>query len=248
MGADVIEALGRFRIVVKRDARRDHVDKSGAFVLDRRLDQRHQLGLVAREAARDIGGAQLQRHRDQVDRRVGVDGAAPCFRALVGGRRELALGQPVNAIVLDDIDHVDAAANAMGELAEADRGGIAIAGDPEIDQVAIGEIGAGQHRGHAPVHAVKAVRLAEEISRRLRRTADAGQFGNAMRRQRQLEAGLDDGGADRIMATAGAQCRHRALVVAMGVAQRVGWQFRVMQSRLGDIGHPDLNAITAAPS
>ena len=42
---------------------------------------------------------------------------------------------------------------AVGELAEADRGGVAVAGDAEIDQVAVGQVGAGQHRGHAAVHA-----------------------------------------------------------------------------------------------
>ena len=209
-------------------------------MLDRRLDQRHELRLVAREAARDKRGAELQRHRDEIDRRVGVDGAALGLRALVGGRRELTLGQPVHAVVLDDVDHVDAAPDAMRELAEADRGRVAVARDAEIDQVAVGEVGAGQHARHAAVHAVEAVRLAEEIGRRLRRAADAGQLGDAVRRQRQLEAGLDDRGADRIVAAAGAQGRDRAFVVAVRIAERVGRQLRVMQPGLGDIGHADL--------
>ena len=136
----------------------------------------------------------------------------------------------------------------MGELAEPDRGRIAVAGYPEIDEVAIGEVGAGQHRRHAAMHAVEAVRLAEEIGRGLRRAADAGQFGDPVRRHRKLEAGLDDRRADRIMAAAGAQRRYRTLVIAMRVAQLVGRQFRVMQPGLGDIGHPDLCWITAAPS
>ena len=114
---------------------------------------------------------------------------------------------------------------------------VAVARDAEIDQVAVGEVGAGQHRRHAPVHAVEAVRLAEEIGRRLRRAADAGELGDAVRRQRQLEAGLDDRGADRIVAAAGAQRRDRALVVAVGIAERVGRQLRVMQPGLGDVGH-----------
>ncbi len=161
----------------------------------RRLDQRHELLLVAGERAGDEGRAELQRDADQVDGAVGVDDAALRFRAAVGGGRELALGQAVDAVVLDDIDHVDAAADGMGELAEADRGGIAVAGDAEIDQVAVGEIGAGQHRRHAAVHGIEAVRVAEEIGRRLRRAADAGKLGHAVRRDRELEAGLDDRGA-----------------------------------------------------
>ena len=165
-------------------------------------------------------GAELQRHGDQVDGIVGVDEAALRLGAAVGGGRELALGQAVNAVVLHDIDHVDAAADRMRELAKADRGRVAVAGDAEIDQVAVGEIGAGQHRRHAPVHRIEAVRIAEEIGRRLRRAADAGNLGHAVRLDRQLEAGLDDRGGDRVVAAAGAQRRHRAFVVAVGVAER----------------------------
>ena len=40
---------------------------------------------------------------------------------------------------------------------------IAVARDAEIDQVAVGEVGAGQHRRHAAVHRVEAVRVAEEV-------------------------------------------------------------------------------------
>ena len=123
------------------------------------------------------------RHADEVDRRVLVADALLGLRALVGGRRELALGQAVHAVVLDDVDHVDAAAQAMGELAEADRGRVAVARNAEIDEVAVGEVGAGQHRGHAPVHGVEAVARAEEVGRRLRRAADAGELGDPVRRQ-----------------------------------------------------------------
>ena len=168
MGADVIEALGRFRVVVEGDAGRDDVDKGGTLVLDRRLDQRHQLRLVAGEAAGDERGAELQGEGDQVDRRVGVDGATPRLRTLVGSRRELAFGQAVYTVVLDDVDHVDGAANAVRELPETDRGRVAVTRNAEINELAIGEVGAGQDRRHAPVHAVEAVRLAEEIGRRLR--------------------------------------------------------------------------------
>src|SRR6266478_6065467 len=59
MGPDVFEALGRFGVVVERDARRDHVDKGRTLVFDRRLDQRYELRLVAREAAGNQRGAEL---------------------------------------------------------------------------------------------------------------------------------------------------------------------------------------------
>ncbi len=208
-----------------------------ALVLDRCLDQRHELLLVAGERARHEGRAELQRHRHQIDRVVGVDDAALALGAAVGGGGELALGQAVHAVVLDDIDHVDAAAHGVGELAEADRGGVAVARDAEIDQVAVGEVRAGEHRRHAPVHGIEAVRGVEEIVRRLRRAADAGDLRHPVRLDRELEAGLDDGGGDRVVSAAGAQRRDLALVVAMRVAERVLRQRGVVEFGLGDVGH-----------
>src|ERR1700730_8374572 len=48
------------------------------------------------------------------------------------------------------------------------------------------------------------------------------------------------------MAAAGAQGRDRAFVIAMGVAQRVGRQFRVMQPGFGDVGHTLLSGMRRA--
>src|SRR5207253_6278401 len=105
---------------------------------------------------------------------VGILNALLGFRTAVRSGGELAFGQSINAVVLDDVGHVDAAPDRMRELAEADRGRIAVAGNAEIDQVAVGEIGAGQYRRHAAMHRIEAVRIAEEIIRRLRGAADAG--------------------------------------------------------------------------
>ena len=206
-------------------------------MLDRSLDQRHELGLVAGEPARDEGCAELQRHCHQVDRVVVVGDAALRFRTAVGGGRELAFGQAVHAVVLDDVDHVDATPHRMRELAEADRGRVAVARHAEIDEVAVGEVGAGEHRRHAAVHRVEAVRLAEEIVRRLRRAADAGNLRHPVRLDRELEARLDDRGGDRVVPAAGAQRRNLPLVVAMGEAERVFRQRGVMEFRFGDVGH-----------
>ena len=125
----------------------------------------------------------------------------------------------------------------VGELAEPDRGAVAVARNAEIDQVAVGEIGAGQHRRHAPVHRIEAVRHCRGNSRRLRRAADAGNLRHPVRLDRQLEAGLDDGGGDRVVAAAGAQRRDLALVIAVGVAERVLRQRRMMEFRFGEVGH-----------
>ena len=121
-------------MIVERHARRDDVDEGRAAMLEGRLDQRHELRLVAGEAARDERRAEADGERDEIDRLV--DGVDPllALRAAVGGGGELSLGQAVDAVVLDDIDHVDAAADRVGELAEADRSGVAVAGDAEIDR------------------------------------------------------------------------------------------------------------------
>src|SRR5947208_17107043 len=87
------------------------------------------------------------------------------------------------------------------------------------------------------MHAVEAVRLAEEVGRRLRRTADTRELGDAVRRQGQLKACLDDRGADRIMAAAGAQRRDRAFIVAMSIAELVGRELGMMEFGLDDVGH-----------
>src|SRR6202011_4179489 len=144
-------------------------------------------------------------------------------------------GEAVDAVVLDDIGHVDGAPDRMRELAEADRGRIAVAGNAKIDQIAVGEIGAGQHRRHAAMYRVEAVRVAEEIVRRFRGATDAGNLGDAMWLDRKLKAGLDDRCGNRIVAAAGAQRGNLALVIAVGKAQIVLRKAGVLELRLDDI-------------
>src|SRR5689334_12666205 len=62
---------------------------------------------------------------------------APFFA--VGGGGELALGEAVDAVVLEDVGHVDAAAHDVREQAEADRGGVAVARDA-VDELAVDEV------------------------------------------------------------------------------------------------------------
>src|SRR5258707_5560500 len=81
------------------------------------------------------------------------------------------------------------------------------------------------------------MRRIEKIIGRLRRAADAGNLRHPMRLDRQFETGFDDGGGDRIVAAAGAQRRDLALVVAVGVAERVLRQRRMMELGLCDVGH-----------
>ena len=96
------------------------------------------------------------------------------------------------------------------------------------------------------MHRIEAVALAEHVSRRLRRAADAAELGDAVRRQRQLEAGAHDRRADRIVAAAGAERRHRPFVVAMGEAERIHFERRVMELRLGEIAHETASTVLFA--
>ncbi len=138
----------------------------------------------------------------------------------------------------------------MRELPQPYRGGIAIARNAEVQQVAVGQIGAGQHRRHPTMHRVEAVRSAQEVIGRLGAAADTRQLGDPMRQNVQFPASLDDGRRDGVMAAARAERRHLAFVVASGVADLVRLQGRVMQSGLGEVGHVGCNSFlrSAAPA
>ncbi len=83
-------------------------------------------------------------------------------------------------------------------------------------QIAIGQVGAGQHAGHAAVHGIEAMAVAQEIVRRLRRTADAGELGHPVRFEREFETGLDQRRADGIVSAARAQRRDASFIIAVG--------------------------------
>ena len=66
---------------------------------------------------------------------------------------------------------------------------------------------AGRQRRHAAVNAVEAVRLAQEVSRRLAGAADAAELCDAMRLDAVFVKRLDDLRSDRVVAASGAQRR-----------------------------------------
>ena len=192
-----------------------------------------------------------ERHRQQhrIDRRLEVGLAFLRLGADVGGGGELPLGQAVHAVVLDDVQHVEVAADGVAELAEADRQRIAVAGDADVVQLAVGRVGAHGDRGHAAVHRVEAVAAAHEVGGGLRRAADARELHQVLRLERQLPAGLDDGGGDGVVPAAGAQRRQRAFVVAAGEAERILRQRRMGDFGFGDEGHAHCSspAVRGAP-
>ena len=55
----------------------------------------------------------------------------------------------------------------MAELAQPDRGAVAVARNSEIIEFLVGKVSAGGNLGHAAMYCVKCVGLAEEVGRNL---------------------------------------------------------------------------------
>src|SRR5439155_26847118 len=128
---------------------------------------------------RHVGCAELGRQGASINGRQVVDDAGLQFRAQVGGGGELALGQAVAAVVLNDVNHGEVAAHEVHELPDTDRGGVAVAAHADGDQGVVGVHRPGGDRRHASVNGVEAVGAAQEVRRALRRTPDAGKLGHA---------------------------------------------------------------------
>ena len=110
---------------------------------------------------------------------------------------------------------------------------VAVAGNAEIDEVPVRQGRAGEHGGHAPMNGVEPVARAEEVGRRLRGASDS-ELRDPVRRDRELEAGLDDRGRNRVVPAAGTERRHRAFVVAPGGFQRILGELGMVQLGLRD--------------
>src|SRR6185503_12832544 len=109
------------------------------------------------------------------------------------------------------------------------------------DEVAVGEVRAGQDRGHAAVDGVEAVRLPQEVVRSFGAAADAGELGDAVRLDGELPEGLDERGGDGVVPAARAEGRDLAFVVAAREAELVLRQRRVVELGLGKEGHAALS-------
>ena len=174
----------------------------------------NELGLVAREAARDERGAEREREQDGIDRRLNVGVALLRRRADIRRRRELTLRESVHAVVLDHVQHAHVPPDRMTELAKSDRQRIAVARDADVGERAIRGVRAGRDRRHAPVHGVEAVRLLHEIRGRLGRAADAAHLRRAVGRNGELPHGLHERGGHGVVSATGAQRGHHAFIVA----------------------------------
>ncbi len=206
-------ALGRAFVIVEGDARADDVQHGGAPVAERRLEQLAYLLGIAREGARDEGRVSGQRLDADVDRRQLIHTRILKFLADVRCGGKLALGQAIDAVILDDVNHRYVAADHVLELAQADAARVAVAAYADGDEIAVGRGGAGGDGRHTPMQGVEAVRTAQEVGRGFAGAADSAQFDDLVRVDRQLIAYGDDLVGDRVVAAALAQRRRPALVV-----------------------------------
>jgi hypothetical protein len=87
------------------------------------------------DAARDERAAGAERQRDRRERVVDrAERRALGDLALLAGRRELALGQPVDAVVEHQDLEPDVAPHRVDEVVAADRHRVAVAGDhPDVE-------------------------------------------------------------------------------------------------------------------
>ena len=222
VGTNVLQTLGGALVVVERHAGAQHIQHGRAFVVERRLDQRCELLAVARKAARDERRSHQKGQGNYIHRlpRVGASLAQP--RAAVRHCGELAFGQAVHAIVLDDVGNAQIAAHHMSEVAQTDGGRVAVARNPDRDQRMVGQPAARGHRRHAAMNAVKAEGLVHEVVGGLGGTPDSAQLDHPLGVNVGLVGGRHDRSGDSIVAAPFAERRLRALVILLDQMQPIG--------------------------
>ena len=170
-----------------------------------RLQDRHELLLVTGETARDERRAETESHGHGVDGRQHVRLALLRARANVGRGRHLALRESVDTVVLDDVDHLHVASDAVHEVTQADGQRVAITGDPDVGQFAVRGDRPGGDGDHPAVRGVEAVSSSHEVRGRLRGAADTAQLGDHVGWCREFPERVHDGCRDRVVTTAGTE-------------------------------------------
>ncbi len=219
-------ALGRARVVVEGYARADDVEKRRAVMREGSLQKGHDLLRVTGEGPSHIGRAELDGETAQIDCGKVVHNARLERRAKIRGRGELAFREPVNAVVLDDVNDGEVPAQEVDELADPNRRRIAIAGDADGDEVAVRENSTGRNGRHAAVHGVETMALAQPIGRCFRRAANARELRHLMRLDAIFVEGFDELAADRVVPAAFAQRGRLSFVVHLREPQAVDLPFQ----------------------
>ena len=118
-------------LIIERDTRADNVEYGDAVVAESGFEEFFDLLGVAREGARHESGIGGQRLHANIHRHVRVDTLVFQVQAHLGGGRELAFGQAVDAVVLDDVNNRRIAAHHVFESAHANGGRVTVAGDAD---------------------------------------------------------------------------------------------------------------------
>ncbi len=167
--------------VVEDDAVLEYLDEGRALMLGGALEHAGHVGEVAVHRAGDEGGAGAQRQGDRAE--GSVDAALRCglgLHAQLGGRRILALGEAVDAVVEQDDLQADVAPHGVDEMVTADGQGIAIAGHHPHRQLGPRQLQAAGNSRRASVDAVHAVGF--HVVRKPAGAADAGDEGEVLAR------------------------------------------------------------------
>ena len=200
-------------LIVEGHAGADDIQHGNAVVRHGSLEQfLHLLG-VAGKGTRDEGCVGGQRFHADIHRHVLVGALLLEGKSLLSSGGELALGQSIHAVVLHDVDHVHIAAHDMLELAHADAGCVAIAGDADAFQGVIAEERAGRNGWHASVQAVEAEGAVQEVGGAFARTADAAELDDVLRHDVHLIHCADDLVRDRVVSAALAECAGVSAVI-----------------------------------
>src|SRR2546422_1364704 len=123
--------LLRVQVVVRR-ARLQDIEEGVSFVLNPRLDRRDEMLDIVRVAAADPCRARREGQPDRVDGLVDVRmGEGLRLDTELQSWRGLTLRQPVNAVVVDDVEHVQVPATGVHEVSAADSKPVAVAAQAE---------------------------------------------------------------------------------------------------------------------
>ena len=137
---------------------------------------------LAREGAGDEVGSRCERdHQWTEGAQTSAAGGEGGIEVRLRGRRGLALGHAIDAVVHDDIGHVDVAPAGMEEMVAADGIAVAVAARHHDRQVRPRHFQSGGERQRTAVHAMEAVAIG--IGRNARRAADTGHDDDIFRRQ-----------------------------------------------------------------
>src|SRR5437588_2313039 len=108
-------------MIIEGDTGRDNIDKRKSSMCERGFQNWYQLLLIARKTTRNKRRPYTESEHDRIDRRHLVCFSSLALRPSIGRRRKLTLCQPIDAVVLNDVDQPHIAPDGMAHVPEAYR-------------------------------------------------------------------------------------------------------------------------------